>query len=94
MLPVAAATTQDKIQDARNAKSQTESSLDETQSRIQALESKKGESEAYLEELNAQLTDLKNSLEELQQQSADKQAEPGESTGGVRKSERSGKRTV
>lgn len=59
MLPVAAATTQDKIQDARNAKSQTESSLDETQSRIQALESKKGESEAYLEELNAQLTDLK-----------------------------------
>ena len=75
VLPVAAATTQDKIQDARNAKSQTESSLDETQSRIQALESKKGESEAYLEELNAQLTDLKNSLEELQQQSADKQAE-------------------
>ena len=44
VLPVAAATTQDKIQDARNAKSQTESSLDETQSRIQALESKKGES--------------------------------------------------
>ena len=41
VLPVAAATTQDKIQDARNAKSQTESSLDETQSRIQALESKK-----------------------------------------------------
>src|SRR5699024_4361064 len=75
VLPVAAASTQDKIQDARNAKSQTESSLDETQSRIQALESKKGESEAYLEELNAQLTDLKNSLEELQQQSADKQAE-------------------
>ena len=36
VLPVAAATTQDKIQDARNAKSQTESSLDETQSRIQA----------------------------------------------------------
>lgn len=75
VLPVAAATTQDKIQDARNAKSQTESSLDETQSRIQALESKKGESEAYLSELNTQLTDLKNSLEELQQQSADKQAE-------------------
>ena len=41
VLPVAAATTQDKIQDARNAKSQTESSLDETQSRILKKESRK-----------------------------------------------------
>lgn len=75
VLPVGATTTQDKIKDARNAKNQTESSLQETQSRIDLLESKKGESEAYLEELNRQLNDLKESLEELQRQSEEKQAE-------------------
>ena len=45
-MPAFAATTQDKIQDARAAKQQTESSLNEAQNRIDNLESKKGESEA------------------------------------------------
>lgn len=75
VLPVGATTTQDKIDNARNAKNQTESSLYATQGRIDALESKKGESEAYLGELNCQLSDLKESLEELQKQSEEKQAE-------------------
>lgn len=74
-MPAFAATTQDKIQDARAAKQQTESSLNEAQNRIDNLESKKGESEAYLDELNTQLTDLKNSLEKLQKQSEEKQLE-------------------
>ena len=74
-MPALAATTQDKIQDARAAKQQTESSLNEAQNRIDNLESKKGESEAYLDELNTQLTDLKNSLEKLQKQSEEKQRE-------------------
>ncbi|MCH1984424.1 hypothetical protein MCG98_17875 [Ruminococcus sp. OA3] len=74
-MPALAATTQDKIQDARAAKQQTESSLNEAQNKIENLESKKGESEAYLDELNTQLTDLKNSLEELQRQSEEKQQE-------------------
>ncbi len=40
-MPALAATTQDKIQDARAAKQQTESSLNEAQNRIDNLESKK-----------------------------------------------------
>jgi len=75
LLPCYAATTQDKINDAKAAKERTESSLDDTKSRINSLQSLKNESEAYLTELNAQLEELKNTLEQLQKDFEAKQKE-------------------
>ena len=75
ILPCYAATTQDKIQDAKAEKEKTESSLSDTKSRINNLQSEKSESETYLTELNAQLEDLKNTLEQLQKDFDAKQVE-------------------
>jgi len=75
ILPCYAATTQDKIQDAKAEKEKTESSLSDTKSRINNLQSEKSESETYLTELNAQLEDLKNTLEQLQKDFDAKQIE-------------------
>ncbi|MBS6194029.1 MAG: hypothetical protein KH828_00430 [Clostridiales bacterium] len=70
-----AATTQEKISDARAKQQENQSSLDKTREKIEELEAEKGESESYLQELNVQLTDLKNSLEQLQRDYDAKQEE-------------------
>ena len=49
-----AATTQEKISDAKAQQQENQSSLQQTQEKIQELESKKGESETYLADLNEQ----------------------------------------
>ena len=49
-----AATTQEKISDAKAQQQANQSSLQQTQEKIQELESKKGESETYLADLNEQ----------------------------------------
>ena len=61
-----AATTQEKISNAKAQQQANQSSLQQTQEKIQELESKKGESETYLADLNTQLNDLRSSLEKLQ----------------------------
>lgn len=70
-----AATTQEKISDAKAQQQANQSSLQQTQEKIQELESKKGESETYLADLNTQLDDLRNSLEKLQNDYDAKQEE-------------------
>ena len=75
MVPIYAATTQEKIDNARAARNETRSSLEETKNKIKGLESKKGESEVYLSELSIQLENLRNSLEQLQVDEEQKQAE-------------------
>lgn len=70
-----AATTQEKISDAKAQQQANQSSLQQTQEKIQELESKKGESETYLADLNTQLDDLRSSLEKLQNDYDAKQEE-------------------
>lgn len=70
-----AATTQEKISDAKAQQQANQSSLQQTQEKIQELESKKGESETYLADLNTQLNDLRSSLEKLQNDYDAKQEE-------------------
>ena len=70
-----AATTQEKISDAKAQQQENQSSLQQTQEKIQELESKKGESETYLADLNTQLDDLRSSLEKLQNDYDAKQEE-------------------
>lgn len=75
VLPCYAATTQDKINDARGQAEQTQSELDQVQEQIDELNSKKGKSEAYLTDLNQQLEDLTKEMEKLQNQYSEKQEE-------------------
>ena len=75
VVPTYAATTQEKLNNARVAKREAQSSLTETKDKIYRLESQKGESEEYLSELSIQLEDLKNSLKQLQEDEEKKQAE-------------------
>lgn len=70
-----AATTQEKISNAKAQQQANQSSLQQTQEKIQELESKKGESETYLADLNTQLNDLRSSLEKLQNDYDAKQEE-------------------
>ena len=70
-----AATTQEKISDAKAQQQENQSSLQQTQEKIQELESKKDESETYLADLNTQLDDLRSSLEKLQNDYDAKQEE-------------------
>ena len=49
-----AATTQEKISNAKAQQQANQSSLQQTQEKIQELESKKGESETYLADQNTQ----------------------------------------
>lgn len=70
-----AATTQEKISNAKAQQQANQSSLQQTQEKIQELESKKGESETYLADLNTQLDDLRGSLEKLQSDYDAKQEE-------------------
>ena len=70
-----AATTQEKISDAKAQQQANQSSLQQTQEKIQELESKKGESETYLADLITQLDDLRSSLEKLQNDYDAKQEE-------------------
>ena len=72
-----AATTQEKISDAKAQQQENQSSLQQTQEKIQELESKKGESETYLADLNTQLDDLRSSLEKLQNDTREFTALPG-----------------
>lgn len=75
VLPCYAATTKDKLTEAKKQQQQTESSLSGTKERISRLEARKGESEGYLTELNSQLEELKSSLAQLQKDYDEKQAE-------------------
>lgn len=75
ILPCYAATTMDKIDDAKAQKKTTESTLESTRSKIADLESKKDQSEAYLSDLSQQLSDLQESMEQLQRDSEAKQTE-------------------
>ena len=75
MIPTYAGTTQEKINNARDARSKMRASLDATQTKINNLEAKKGESEVYLSELNAQLETLKEELIRLQAEEEAKQVE-------------------
>ena len=75
IVPTYAATTQDKLDNARAAKRATQSILDDTQDRISSLESRKGESEEYLSLLSIELEELKNSLIQLQKDEDKKQVE-------------------
>lgn len=65
ILPCYAATTKDKITDAKTRKTSTESTLEDTRNKIAELEAKKEESEVYLEELSSQLTELREGMEQL-----------------------------
>lgn len=71
----AAATTQEKISNAKAQQQANQSSLQQTQEKIQELESKKGESETYLADLNLQLDELRSGLEKLQNDYDAKQEE-------------------
>ncbi len=70
-----AATTQEKISDAKAQQQENQSSLQQTQEKIQELESKKGESETSCGSDTVQLDDLSSSLEKLQNDYDAKQEE-------------------
>ena len=74
-VPIYAATTQDKLDSAKQENNAAELDLISTQDRLDALEAQKGNSENYLATLSDQLDELKRGLTELEGLYNEKQAE-------------------
>ena len=72
---VYATSTQEKLDQAKEEKEQTESQLNETKENLEGLKEEKNQLEGQLADLNEKLTIVSNNLNDLEEQIADKEVE-------------------
>ena len=72
---VYATSTQEKLNQAKEEKEQTESQLNETKENLEGLKEEKNQLEGKLADLNQKLTVVSNNLNDLEGQIADKEVE-------------------
>jgi len=72
---VYATSTQEKLDQAKEEKEQTESQLNETKENLEDLKEEKNQLEGQLADLNEKLTIVSNNLNDLEEQIADKEVE-------------------
>ena len=72
---VYATSTQEKLDQAKEEKDQTESQLNETKENLEGLKEEKNQLEGQLADLNEKLTIVSNNLNDLEEQIADKEVE-------------------
>lgn len=67
--------TKQQLEDAKEAKKQSESELDDTKDDIAEMNEEKSSLQGQLDNLNTQLTEVSNNLQDLEEQISDKETE-------------------